>query len=297
MRRGIGCWSVVVVTGLAAAFPTLCFRAHPSSRTVPPPVPRPPPACLEAWVRLRSYRGCPVLAAVGGYRLGLFCVAAGRSNGALVFAGPFPGRAYVSERPVPLGTWVHVAGIEASSWWRAAPDSAPIPPPSAAIAFDGVDVTAGRLFGQSAPLPLGYDPWADRSAAPGAAPAPGDHGRPPHGPAGRGKAASLPPDGETGAWRLSRGERSLPQIAAARGTPWRLAALPPPAAAPGALSARRPAAGRGISRRGWAILAAGLLLALAMVWAGLALRCGDSGNPWRSGRRCRRAAARRRLRW
>jgi hypothetical protein len=301
MRRGIGCWSVVVVTGLVVAFPTLYFRAHPALRTVAARVPRQPPACLEAWVRLRSYRGCPVLASAGGYRLGIYCSATGWSNGALVFAGPFPGRAYLSERPVPLGAWVHLAGIEASPAWRAMPQSAPVPPAPAAIAFDGVDVTAGRLFGQSAPLPLGYDPWESRSvAAPprAAAPVSGSRRRAPRRPDRRGisgppdpgrRGISGPPDGETGAWRLSRRGLSLSQVAAGRGTPWRLAALPPPEAAPralpaGAFPAHLP--GRGISRRGWAILAAGLLLALAMAGGGLALRRagpdGDDGAARRS---------------
>jgi hypothetical protein len=284
MRRGIGCWIVVVVTGLAAAFPALYFRAHQAMRTVPAPAPPRLPGCLEAWVRLRSYRGCPVLAAAGGYRLGIYCTAAGWSNGAVAFAGPFPGRAYVSERPVPLGAWVHLAGIEASPSWIARPPAAPIPPAPAAIAFDGADVTAGRLFGQSSPLPLGYDPWEHRfegrPAAARAAPPSGDRRRPPGGPGGRGSSGQ--PDGETGAWRLSRAGRNLAQVAAGRGSPWRLAALPPPGPAPQALpAAALPAGGpgRGITPRGWAILAAGELLALAMVGAGLALRRGAPGGP------------------
>jgi hypothetical protein len=121
MRGRLGCWSMVAIVGLAGLFPNFCHLARSPGKPAAPRQARRPPVCLEAWVRLRSYRGCPVLAAAGGYRLGIYCFpagctgAAGRSNGALVFAGPFPGRAYVSERPVPLGAWVHLAGLEGSS--------------------------------------------------------------------------------------------------------------------------------------------------------------------------------------
>ena len=77
------------------------------------------PVSLEAWVWLRSYRGCPVLAAAGGYRLGLVCDATGASRGLVAFGGPFDGRAYISARPVPLGRWVHLAGMEGGPRGRA----------------------------------------------------------------------------------------------------------------------------------------------------------------------------------
>jgi len=323
MRGRLGCWSVVLVTGLAAAFPTLYFLIHSAVRSLTrsagePQPPRPPhraPACLEAWVRLRSYRGCPVLAAAGGYRLEIYCSPAGWSNGALVFAGPFPGRAYLSERPVPLGRWAHLAGLEGSSAlpetparpataamparpamaampaWPAAPGMParpPLPPlpslPSlpplsalpalpATIAIDGSDVTAGRLFGQGDPLPLGYDPWGTRARGASGGAARGD------GAARRGMPRL--PDGEIGAWRLSRGWRTLSQVAAARGTRWRLAQLLPPAA-PRAPAPRPPGC---ITRRGWTLLASGLLLALAMVGAGLV------SGPRRAGRAAPRERA------
>jgi hypothetical protein len=146
---------------------------------------------------------------------------------------------------VPLGRWVHLAGIEGSAVTSVTPTL---------VAIDGSDVTAGRLFGQGDPLPLGYDPWARLPAARGL---PG------------------PPDGEIGAWRLSRGWRSLREVAAGRGTPWRLAPMAPPAALRAA-GARHPPGG--ITRRGWAILVSGFLLALAMVGAGLALRSQAAGE-------------------
>ncbi len=240
MGGRVGCWRVVAVAGLVGLLPTFLSLLHPSGRPAPHLAAR-PPACLEAWVRLRSYRGCPVLAAAAGYRLEIHCLWGGhleRSDGALVFAGPFSGRAFVSLRPVPLGRWVHVAGL------------APLPAVPAAIDFDGRDVTAGRLTAGAEPLPLGYDPWEERPSW----------------------VTAERRDGEIGAWRLSRGWRGLAQVAAARGAPSRLAPLPAPPrdAAPG-----EPAAGgdgRVITARGWKVIAAVLLLALAMAGAGMALR-------------------------
>lgn len=264
-RRGrLGCWSVAVVTGLAALFPTFYAQIHPAARRAPPLAPRQPAVCLEAWVRLRSYRGCPVLAAAAGYRLGIYCSPAGWSNGALVFAGPFAGRAYVSEAPVPLGRWVHLAALRGGP---VMPGGGPaVPGARVLLAIDGSDVTAGRLFAQGDPLPLGYDPWRDLSAAAVGAGEGKDRCR--RGlRAGRGLPG--PADGETGAWRLSRGWRPLAEVAAGRGTPLRLAALPPP-------QKRQPAAdlrsSGGITRRGWGIVGAGSLVAAAMVGAGVALR-------------------------
>jgi hypothetical protein len=288
-RRGrLGCWSVAAVTGLAALFPTFyAWIHHPAARRAPPRAPRQAAVCLEAWVRLRSYRGCPVLAAAAGYRLGIYCSPAGWSNGALVFAGPFAGRAYLSEVPVPLGRWVHLAALERGyAPAEAAPvrQAAPVPqvaPVTPAVtgarvllAIDGFDVTAGRLFAQGDPLPLGYDPWRDLSGAAVSGAAGRDRRR--RGlRAGRGLPA--PADGEIGAWRLSRGWRTLAQVAAGRGTPRRLAALPP---SPMSLPAEALRPSGGITRRGWRILAAGLLLAAAMVGAGVALRRrGGGGAP------------------
>jgi hypothetical protein len=288
-RRGrLGCWSVAVVTGLAALFPTFHARIHPAARSAPPAAPRQPAVCLEAWVRLRSYRGCPVLAAAAGYRLGIYCSPAGWSNGALVFAGPFAGRAYLSEEPVPLGHWVHLAALRGGAavpedggavpgggpalpGGPAAPGGGPaVPGVRVLLAIDGSDVTAGRLFAQGDPLPLGYDPWRDLSAA-AAAGAEKDRRR-------RGLRAGHglpgPADGEIGAWRLSRGWRPLAEVAAGRGTPLWLAALPPP-------QQRRPAAQLrstgGITGRGWRIVGGGLLVAAAMVGAGVALRRRGAG--------------------
>jgi hypothetical protein len=304
MRGRVGCWSLVAVTGLAGLFPNLCYLARPPGKPVAHRVPLQAPVCLEAWVRLRSYRGCPVLAAGNGYRLGIYCFPggcsgpAGSSNGALVFAGPFPGRAYISERPVPLGRWVHLAGFEGAS-------SPPLPPSlpaiSAAVAMDGADVTAGRFSSWTDPMALGYDPWearlldsrAARAAmaamsarfAP-AARAPGTIGRR-RVPECAGTPQPL--DGEMGVWRWSRSWRSLAQVAAGRGTPRHLGPLAPSALAhPDALrTARAPGTG-GITPRGWRILALGLLLALAMAGAGLALRrregevARDAGPPARA---------------
>jgi hypothetical protein len=244
MGGRVGCWRVVAIAGLAGLLPTFLSLLHPGGR----PAPRlaaPPPACLEAWVRLRSYRGCPLLAAAAGYRLEIHCFWGGhleRSDGTLVFAGPFSGRAFVSSRPVPLGRWVHVAGL--------APSLAPLPAIPAAIAFDGRDVTAGRLTADAEALPLGYDPWEERPSW----------------------VTAERPDGEIGAWRLSRGWRGLAQVAAARGAPSRLAPLPAPprGSAPGEPAAG--GAGRTITARGWKVIAAVLLLALAMAGAGMALR-------------------------
>jgi hypothetical protein len=138
MRKGIGCREVLAAAGLVVALQLLAVCCPGATRRPPvagadlrgvpagdrrqpassgagadglPPRPR-APACLEAWVRLRDDRGCPVLAAAAGYRLGLLCTADGWTNGAAVFTGPFPGRAYVSDRPVPQGRWVHLAGLD-----------------------------------------------------------------------------------------------------------------------------------------------------------------------------------------
>lgn len=320
MRGRVGCWSLVAVTGLAGLFPNLCYRAHAPGKPVRPRVLPPAPVCLEAWVRLRSYRGCPVLAAGNGYRLGIYCFPggctgpAGSSNGALVLAGPFPGRAYISERPVPLDRWVHLAGLDGGLGSRlpAMPpfSAAPAMPATSAtstawatsatsvtVAIDGIDVTAGRMSGGAAdPLALGYDPWEARlqaaraataamaaitsmtsitARAAKAAQAPGTirHQRAPD-------CAGLPgpPDGERGAWRWSRVWRSLPQVAAGRGSPRRLEPLPPSAfTRPAALRMPRGAGPGSITPRGWRIVASGLLLALALVGTGMALRRRDGG--------------------
>lgn len=294
MSGRVGCWSLVAVTGLAGFFPNLCYLAHPPVKPIRRRALPPAPVCLEVWVRLRSYRGCPVLAAGGGYRLGIYCFPggcsgpAGSSNGALVLAGPFPGRAYISERPVPLGRWVHLAGLDGGTGWPipampAMPEMPAMPATSAIIAIDGIDATAGRMTGGAAgPLALGYDPWEARllaaraaraATAATAALAPSA--------ARRQRAAECagspgPPDGERGAWRWSRAWRSLSQVAAARGSPRRLEPLAPSALTrPEALRMPGSAGPGGITPRGWRILASGLLLALAMVGAGMALRRRD----------------------
>jgi len=267
--------------GLAGSLPNLCYLAHPlgkPARRQPPPA---APVCLEAWVRLRSYRGCPVLAAGNGYRLGIYCFPggctgpAGSSNGALVFAGPFPGRAYISERPVPLGRWVHLAGLAGSSSPALPPSLAAV---SAVVAMDGADVTAGRLSSWADPVALGYDPWEERLLGARAATAA-------RAIYARSRAAHcagtpLPPDGERGAWRWSRAWRSLSQVAAARGTPAHLAPLAPSSLArPDALRTVRAPGTGGITPRGWAILGTGFLLALAMVGMGILLRRDPSEAP------------------
>jgi len=293
MRGRLGCWSMVAIAGLAGFFPDFFYLAHSPGKPAPPRLAR-QPVCLEAWVRLRSYRGCPVLAAAGGYRLGIYCFPggcfgpAGRSNGALVFAGPFPGRAYISERPVPLGAWVHLAGLEGSSMPQL-PSSTPAihaipatpatsatsatpatPATPAIIAMDGADVTAGRLSSWADPMPLGYDPWEARLLAAKRARDTLVSGTFWHPRTTDCAGTPGPTDGEIGAWRCSRAWRSLSQVAAGRGTPRRPPALP-------ILAPReeRPTAAAGLGRttsRGWSILASGLLLALAMVGAGMAFR-------------------------
>jgi hypothetical protein len=297
MRGSVGCWSLVAVTGLAGLFPNLCYLAHAPGKPVRPRALPPAPVCLEAWVRLRSYRGCPVLAAGNGYRLGIYCFPggcsgpAGSSNGALVLAGPFPGRAYISERPVPLGRWVHVAGLDGAP---GGPLPAMTPGTSVIVAIDGVDATAGRMSGGAAdPLALGYDPWEARlqaaraataaraamaainarAATAAQAPAAVRHRR-----AADCAGVAGPPDGERGAWRWSRAWRSLPQVAAGRGSPRCLEPLAPSASTPPAALRMPGSAGAGgITARGWRILASGLLLALAMAGAGMALRRRDGG--------------------
>ena len=285
MRGRVGCWSLVAVTGLAGLFPNLCYLARSPGNPVPSRVPRQAPVCLEAWVRLRSYRGCPVLAVGNGYRLGIYCFPggcsgpAGSSNGALVLAGPFPGRAYISERPVPLGRWVHLAGLEGGSGRPENP---------AAVAFDGVDVTAGRMSGGAAgPLALGYDPWEARlqaaraetaamtAMASRAAHAPGTARRQ---PAAGCAGIPGPPDGERGARRWSRAWRGLSQVAAGRGSPRHLEPLAPSAlTCPEALRTPESSGPGGVTPRGWRILASGSLLALAMIGAGMALRRRQGG--------------------
>jgi len=82
-----------------------------------------------------------------------------------------------------------------------------------------------------------------------------------------------PPDGERGAWRWSRAWREVQQVAAGRGTPRRLEPLAPAALArPDARRMPGSSGPAGITPRGWKILGSGLVLALAMVGAGLALR-------------------------
>jgi hypothetical protein len=228
-----------------------------------------------------------VLAAGNGYRLGIFCFPGGctgpegSSNGALVFAGPFPGRAYISERPVPLGRWVHLAGLEGGS---APPLPPSLPAISAAVAMDGADVTAGRLSSWSDPMALGYDPWEARllgARAATAALAAMSSMRSMSSMSSRAAGCAgtpRPPDGERGAWRWSRAWRDVPQVAAGRGTPRRLEPLAPSTMTrPEALRMPASSGPAGITPRGWKILGSGLVLALAMAGAGLALRRRNGG--------------------
>lgn len=299
MGRRFGCWKVLVVLGVVGLVPNFCHLVHLGGAPgrVAPVVAASVPVCLEVWVRLRSYRGCPVLAAGGGYRLGIYCFPRGcpgqalRSNGALVIAGPFLGHAYISDRPVPLGRWVHLAGLAGGSGAGPA-DTAPALAPAATTSAAAPAATA------SAATPA---TTASAAAPAYTAPAPPSAAAPPRrwagvaidgvdATAGRfaGWTDPLPlgddpwqagcaggpgsPDGQIGARRWSRGWLSLAQLAAGRGTPRRLAPL---AALPDAGASRSPGANGGagaITPRGWAILASGLLLAAAMAAAGLALR-------------------------
>jgi len=282
MRSRIGCRGLLTMAGLALAAPFLAGHCPGRSRRLPAPAAPlvEAPACLEVWVRLAGYRGCPILAAAGGYRLGLLCTAEGWSGGAVAFAGPFPGTAYVSNRPVPLGRWVHLAGLAAP----AAPPAPPVRPalaPAAAlpilIAIDGLDVTA--VTAGLGPVPLGYDPWSVRASSRAPGPA-----------VDRPCLANGAPCWQAGAWRFSRRSRSVAEVAVERGTPARLADLPPlRSPPPPAPAASRPALGGvaamggrrhtgGITRLGWKIVGTGLLVATAMAGAGLALRAAGQGR-------------------
>ncbi len=272
MKEHAGCRALVGTMLMAVLLPWLathCFRrwAQAGGGTAGPPAfmggqaGRGAPACLEVWARLRSYRGCPLLAAAGGYRLGLYCPGGEGGRGLLAFAGPFAGRAYLSERPMPLGRWVHVAGMDPGIGGRRRPTPrpAPAPVPEVApapasflwplIAVDGADVTAGRALGALPPLPLGRDPWPSA------------------------RLPSPPPAGDLGAWRFSRRWRTLAEVAAGRGAPGRLPPLPAapaaPEAGPGPVDSEtlhRPdgAAGRAWMTPGLSLTAALLLVAVAL---------------------------------
>jgi hypothetical protein len=279
MREQVGCRDLAAAVLAAMMIPWLvthCFggwvragRALAGRATAAPGAPgAAPPASLEAWVRLRSYRGCPLLAAASGYRLGLHCRAGGRSDGTLAFAGPFAGRAYLSARPAPLGRWFHVAGLDpgtASGLLSSAP-------PAPLILLDGADVTAGRAMGALPPLPLGRDPWP-AAARPATA------------------------DGELGAWRFSRRPRTVAEVAAGRGAPGRLAPLPARSDADRGLAVAGSAAGAtgavasGPIRRGWLLAGVCLTAALLLVALALCLPARTAappralGSPHRRGRR------------
>jgi hypothetical protein len=162
--------------------------------------------------------------------------------------------------------------------------------------MDGADVTAGRLASWSDPMALGYDPWEARLLGARAATAAlaainamntrsSKAARPASAPATsrRSRAADCagtpgPPDGERGAWRWSRAWRDLPQVAAGRGTPRRLEPLAPSTMTrPEALRMPGSSGPGGITPRGWKILGSGLVLALGMVGAGMALRRRNGG--------------------
>jgi hypothetical protein len=228
------------------------------------------PVTLEAWVRLDSYRNCPILAARGKYRLGLFCATPESPSGHLVFAGPFADRAYLSDAPLPLGAWVHVAGRHDDR--------------SALVMIDGRNVTAGRIATHTRPTALGYDPW-ERLATLCAQ-------RPRAGCPSRGRPGGAP-DGEVAGSRLILAARSPADIAAARGVPGHFAPLPPPVpaargarqvmakpgdadfsapdssaqGAPGGSSFASPrfcGSARRVTGPGWAILSAALFLGAAL---------------------------------
>lgn len=248
----LGCRGLALVMGLSLVLPFLVD--HCPGAGARPRAPRSPaartPLCLEVWVLLRSHRGSPVLAAAGGYRLGIAC-APGASCGLLALAGAFPGHAIVSDRPVPLGRWVHLAamaGMEDGDGPTgiANEPAAPVP---AWLAIDGQDVTAGRFLACMPPLPLGRDPWPTATS-----------------PDTTGARAAPGLDGLLGARRCSRRWRTLAEVAAARGNPWRLGALPPPA--PLAPNLRHFG---GLTPRGWVIVVVGVFAAAAMLTAGLRL--------------------------
>jgi hypothetical protein len=273
----LGCRGVVMALALALVLPFFVHHCPSRSGRLPSRASELPaggpgggaplrqaaraPACLEAWVLLRGYGGCPVLVGAGGYRLGLFCGAAGAPRGLLAFAGPFAGKAYLSRLPVPLGRWVHLAGMEPGDPWGSVASSPPFLSPPL-VAFDGEDVTAGRPLAGAAAFPLGREPWPACEVIP------------------------VRLDGRLGAWRFSRRWRGLAEVAAARGAPWRLGALPPlrpkPYGAGGDGAAGKD--GRrlgGLSLRGWLIVAVSLLLAGGMVATGLSLRVPPAGrSPW-----------------
>jgi Concanavalin A-like lectin/glucanases superfamily len=199
--RHRGCWlGFTAFTLFLMLFPAWFARCYwrPGSkawqvRMARLPELRPAPAgravTVEAWVRLRSFRGCPVLVERGGYRLGVLCDATGGSAGWLAFAGPFAGHAYVSEEAVPLKRWVHLAG----TWDGRGAD----------LLIDGQVVTAGRIAEGGPALPLGRDPWAAAPYRPTAA-------------AGRGGGPARL-DGEVGDRRAVWRPRSASHIAGTRG--------------------------------------------------------------------------------
>jgi hypothetical protein len=316
MESPVSCRGILLAGGLALLLPFLVARC-PDRRppSAPPggtlalsdPGGRAPDGarsavCLERWVLLHSFGGCPVLASAEGYRLGLLCGPGSRSRGLVVFAGPFPGRAYVSDRPVPLGRWVHLAALVGTLGGGSRRAMLPSPAVVSAttltpgatvptvpivatvatvaivaiVSIDGVDVTAGRVLAGALPFPLGRDPWRRAPLA----------FRQPVPAAGPGLDAPLSAvDGRLGAWRLTHHWRTLAQVAAARGTPWRLGDLPanPVSAesAPYRRSPERPTV------RGWLIIAGSLLLAGSMTAAGVALRTAarDAGGTVGSRRR------------
>lgn len=231
------------------------------------------PVTLEAWVRLDSYGNCPILAARGRYRLGLFCATPESPSGHLVFAGPFADRAYLSDAPLPLGAWVHVAGRHDGR--------------SALVMIDGRNVTAGRTATHTRPTALGYDPWEELATLCAQRPR---TGCPPRGRPGGA------PDGEVAGSRLILAARSPADIAAARGVPGHFAPLPPPVpvakgshqvtamspdtdfsaqdsaaqGAPGCLSFESPHScgpARRVIGPGWAIVSAALLVGAAFAAA------------------------------
>ncbi|HVT60385.1 MAG TPA: LamG-like jellyroll fold domain-containing protein [Thermoanaerobaculia bacterium] len=201
---------------------------------------------LEAWVLLSSYRGCPVLVERAGYRLGLVCDQTGGAAGFLAFAGPFAGRAFMTDEVVPLGKWVHVAGSH-DGWVTE-------------LLIDRRWATAtalGRL-----PLPLGRDPWEWSPTA-------GGKRCLPDCPARR-----RPLDGELGGSRLVWRGRTAAQLTATRGSPGHFAAIDEPGEIAAFAQQRAPSApppAQRMTPTGWLIAGAVLAASSFMVAFGVFL--------------------------
>ena len=217
--------------------------------------PEPPAATLEAWVKLKSYDHCPVLAEVEGYRLGLACAGSHRTfSGTLVFAGEaLPGAAYGSGRDVPLGRWVHLAATYA-------------PRRGVRHFIDGREATLhqGSSF---AGLARGGDPWAEARAVCNRWQKRGWSTE------AECRAIGTLRSGAVGETRLARRAKTLPEITAGMGQDGRFEPAPPPK--PGDLgsakSAPRPEGRAPLTRRGLLLTLGFFALSALAVALGLAL--------------------------